>query len=354
MESQSPDMSNPFELISESRFHRRVTLNTGYGALNVSFADIGYETGPALLFMPGMFSSRYLGVPLHVIAERAGVRLLVVDRPGMGASTDVPLSQRVAAWTDILPRLLAHLKIPRVNLVAHSAGTMYLLNTWAQCRDYVNPNIAVIAPWVDLAHSRVTVMQMAQYLPTKAFAVWNLIPRFFVTQASPVLASSGAVIRRMSLRGDSTTHETAEDLSFLNDNWRRVERDYGLPQLEQKELSRLAIRYMHTENTVGANSEALQCLRKGDSNWGICSDYAVCARTLAGYQASPNGGFSIHAYFASTDFLVGKRGKKYFESCWQAPGVEAIDFVSKEVEGSDHDTVALSVEVWEEIFSLVK
>jgi len=144
MESPSPGTSNPYELISESRFHRRVTLNTGYGALNVSFADVGCETGPALLFMTGMFASRYLGVLLHMIAERAGVRMLVVDRPGMGASTDVPLGQRVAAWTDMLPRLLAYLDIRRVSLVAHSAGTIYLLNTWAQCRDYVNPNIAVI------------------------------------------------------------------------------------------------------------------------------------------------------------------------------------------------------------------
>ncbi|KAJ6109847.1 hypothetical protein N7486_002082 [Penicillium sp. IBT 16267x] len=347
-------MANPYHLISESRFHRRVTLNTGHGRLNVTFADIGCETGPVLLFMPGMFSSRYLGIPLHVIAERAGVRLLIVDRPGMGASTDVPLAQRVAAWTDMLPHLLAHLDITRVSLVAHSAGTVFLLNTWAQCRDYVNPVIAVIAPWVDVAHSRVTAMQMAQYLPTKAFAVWNLIPRFFVTQASPVLASSGAVIRRMSWRGDNATHETTEDLSFLNDNRRQIERDYGVPRSEQADLARLAIRFMHTENTVGVNSEALQCLRKGDSSWGVCSDYAVCAQTLAGYQAISEDRFSIRAYFAAKDFLVGKRGQKYFEDCWQAPGVEAVDFISREVEGSDHDTVALSVEVWEEIFSFVK
>ncbi|KAJ5657984.1 uncharacterized protein N7484_001633 [Penicillium longicatenatum] len=346
-------MSNPYELISKSRFHRRVTLDCGDGPLSISFADMGCETGPALLFIPGMFSSRYPGIPLHVIAERAGVRLLVVDRPGMGASTDVPLAQRVAAWTDMLPRLLAHLHIPRVSLVAHSAGTIYLLNTWARCRDYINPVIAVIAPWVDPAHSRVTAMQMAQYVPTKAFAVWNLIPRFIVTQASPVLASSGTVFRRMSLRSEST-NETEEDLSFLNDNRRRVERDYGVPRSEQEELTGLALRYMYAENTVGANSEALQCLRKGDSNWGVCSDYAVCAQTLAGYQATPEDRFSIHAYFAAKDFMVGKRGKKYFEDCWQSPGVEAIDFVSREVEGSDHDTIAFSVEVWEEIFSFVK
>lgn len=148
MESQSPDMSNPYQLISKSRFHRRVTLNTGHGPLSITFADVGCKTGPALLFLPGMFASRYISAPLHAIAERAGVRLLVVDRPGMGASTDVPLGQRVAAWTDMLPRLLAHLEIPRMSLVAHSAGTVFLLNTWAQCRDYVNPAIAVIGTFL--------------------------------------------------------------------------------------------------------------------------------------------------------------------------------------------------------------
>jgi pimeloyl-ACP methyl ester carboxylesterase len=91
-----------------------------------------------------MFGSRYLSIPMHVIAERAGVRLLVVDRPGMGASTDVPLSQRIAVWVDMLPRLLAHLGIPRVSLVSHSAGTIYLLNTWAHCREIMSPVITFL------------------------------------------------------------------------------------------------------------------------------------------------------------------------------------------------------------------
>lgn len=137
-------MSDPLSLISSNRFHRRVILDTAYGPLTITFADIGCATGPALLFLPGMFASRYLGIPMHVIAERAGVRLLVVDRPGMGASNDVPLAQRITVWVDMLPRLLAHLGIPRVSLVAHSAGTMYLLNTWAQCREIVSPVIALI------------------------------------------------------------------------------------------------------------------------------------------------------------------------------------------------------------------
>lgn len=62
----------------------------------------------------------------------------------MGASTEVPLSERVATWTDMLPRLLAHLNIPRVSLVAHSVGIIYLLNIWSKCREYINPVIFVI------------------------------------------------------------------------------------------------------------------------------------------------------------------------------------------------------------------
>lgn len=137
-------MTDPLSLISNTRFHRRVVLDTAHGPLTVSFAEIGCATGPALLFLPGMFASRYLGITMHTVAERFGVRLLVVDRPGMGASTDVPLAQRVAVWVDMLPRLLAYLKIPRVSLVAHSAGTIYLLNTWAQCREVVSPVITVL------------------------------------------------------------------------------------------------------------------------------------------------------------------------------------------------------------------
>ncbi|GES62413.1 hypothetical protein ATEIFO6365_0005039000 [Aspergillus terreus] len=342
-------MPDPYHLISQSRFHRRINFDTTYGPLTITFADIGCETGPALLFMPGMFASRYLGIPLHVLAERAGVRLLVVDRPGMGASTDVPLAQRVAVWIEIVPQFLAYLQIPRVNLVAHSAGTIFLLNTWAQCREYINPVIAVIAPWVDPTYSRVTIMQIAQHVPTKAFAVWNKIPRFIATQASPVLSASGALVRHISPSGSGDSQDTAEGLPFVNEDWRRVERDYGVPVAEQKELAQLAIRFMHTENTVGANSEAMQTLRKdGGSSWGVCSDYAECAKALATDRCT------LRAYFAATDALVGTKGQKYFEECWRAPGTEAVDFVSRTIAGSDHDTVAQSVEVWEDIFASIK
>ncbi|KAL4808094.1 Alpha/Beta hydrolase protein [Aspergillus unguis] len=342
-------MSDPLALISSNRFHRRVNLHTKYGSLTVSFAEIGCATGPALLFMPGMFASRYLGIPMDVMAERAGVRMIVVDRPGMGASTNVPVAQRLDAWVDIVPRLLDHLGIPRVSLVSHSAGTTYLLNTWARCRERVNPLIILLAPWVDPGHSHVTSMQMAQYLPRSAFSLWHHIAHFFVTQAGPVLASSGAVVRQMS---SLSINRTEEDLSA---NWLQLERDYGIAHEEQAEIVRLVIRFMFDESTVGADSEVLVCLRKAEGrSWGVCDDYEEFAQTMAAREQTLGGQVSVKAYFAAKDALVGSKGQKYFEECWRAAGGEGVNFVSTTREETDHDTLVQSVAVWEEIFSLVQ
>ncbi|KAL4783348.1 Alpha/Beta hydrolase protein [Aspergillus varians] len=350
-------MTSPLTLVSNISFHRRITLDTSHGPLTISYADIGCPTGPAVLYIPGMFASRYLGIPLHIIAERAGVRLLVIDRPGMGASPDVPVSQRISVWVDIVPRLLAHLAIPRVTLVSHSAGTIYLLNTWAKCRELMSPVVIFLAPWVDAAHSRVTAMQAAQYIPAPAFSFWNAIPKFVITQATPALGASAAAMRRMTMASGIGTNRSDEGGTFLDENWRRMERDYGVPREEAAAMWGVASRFMFAENTVGANGEALQCLRKGDGgDWGVCSDYASGMRALAGLEMGRAEGerVTVRTYFSETDAMVGSRGQQYFEQCWRAPEVEGVDFVCRTIEGTDHDAVAQSVEVWEEIFSLVR
>lgn len=72
--------------------HRELTLpaTATHDALNVSYADVGRQPEssgaasaadqPTILFMPGMFASRFIGLTLHTIAEKLGVRVLIVDR----------------------------------------------------------------------------------------------------------------------------------------------------------------------------------------------------------------------------------------------------------------------------------
>lgn len=74
--------------ISDSRFHRQFTLSPAadHGALTFTYADVGHapetpgHSPPTILFIPGMFGSRYLAVSMHAIAAKLGVRVLVVDR----------------------------------------------------------------------------------------------------------------------------------------------------------------------------------------------------------------------------------------------------------------------------------
>lgn len=75
MDPESPH-SQALRYISNSRFHRLFK----HGDLKISYADIGAASDTTILFMPGMFASRYLAVWMHTIAESLGVRMLVVDR----------------------------------------------------------------------------------------------------------------------------------------------------------------------------------------------------------------------------------------------------------------------------------
>lgn len=83
------DSARSFALnyVSNPDFHRSFTVQATatHGQLEVSYGVYGRqpiesETIPTLLLMPGMFSSRYLGLVSHTIAEKQGVRVLVVDR----------------------------------------------------------------------------------------------------------------------------------------------------------------------------------------------------------------------------------------------------------------------------------
>lgn len=73
--------------ISDSRFHHRFSLpaTADHDSLNVTYAVAGHTSEspqriPTILFMPGMFASRYMAVQMHAIAAKLGVRVLVVDR----------------------------------------------------------------------------------------------------------------------------------------------------------------------------------------------------------------------------------------------------------------------------------
>lgn len=302
------------------------------------------------------------------------------SRPGMGHSTDVPLQQRVNVWIEVVPPLLAHLQIEHVALASHSSGTIYLLNTLIRCRGILDPNKPVVAlvgtvdlpsmnsvtilgtrtdcttaPWVDPAHSHVTTMQMAQSLPTSIFSVWHHMPK--------IASASETAFSKISNLLPSSSGVNAAETKPLQKNRQRIERDYGLPVDLQKELQAQTLKSMLSEAMVGADSEALCCLRKGPAGlWADCDDYALFVRKLAelerGRRAEGGSGntekLGISAYFAETDAMIGKRGQSYMENCWKGSGEgefqDVLNFTTTTVKETDHDSVVQSVKVLEQIF----
>lgn len=211
------------------------------------------------------------------------------------------------------------------------------------------------APWVDPAHSHSTTMKMAQNLPVSVFGIWHHIPK--------VVSASGTAFNQISSWLPSSSGLGAAESPPLERNRQRIESEYGLPVQLQKELQTVSFKSMLSENMVGADSEALCCLRKGPAGlWGDCDDYALFVRRLSelerSWKADQVVGRSeklrISIYFAETDDMIGKKGQTYMENCWKgSEGDEfedVMDFTTTTVSETDHDSVVQSVEVLEQIF----
>ncbi|KAK7707838.1 hypothetical protein SLS64_005055 [Diaporthe eres] len=198
-------------------------------------------------------------------------------------------------------------------------------------------------------------MQMVKYLPTSVFGVWHHMPK--------IVSAGGAMFDKISKLLPSSSGVNAAETPPLERNRQKIERDYGMPVELQKELQTLTLKAIFSENMVGADSEALCCLRKGPAGlWAYCDDYALFVKKLAELErnrrADEGDGrrekLRISAYFAETDAMIGKRGQSYMEGCWKgSEGDEFQDvltFTTMTIKDTDHDSVVQSVEVLRQIF----
>lgn len=178
-----------------------------------------------------------------------------------------------------------------------------------------------------------------------------------------IASASGAAFDKISKSLPSSSGINAAETAPLERNRQKIESEYGLSVELQKELQPQTLKVMLGENMVGADSEALCCLRKGPAGlWGDCDDYAVFVKKLAELErsrrAEDGGGnpdkLRIRAYFAETDAMIGKKGQSYMENCWKGNGgdevLDVLDFTTTTVKETDHDSVVQSVEVLKQIF----
>ncbi|MCB0896003.1 MAG: alpha/beta hydrolase [Nocardioides sp.] len=108
------------------------------GDRRLSFAEYGPRRGPAIVWMHGTPGARRQ-IPLEAreYADQRGVRIIGLDRPGIGSSTPY-LYPNILDWTQDLELVLDTLAIDTVRLIGLSGGGPYALAAGAALPDRVH------------------------------------------------------------------------------------------------------------------------------------------------------------------------------------------------------------------------
>jgi pimeloyl-ACP methyl ester carboxylesterase len=125
----------------------RLTLRDGR---TLAWHEWGVPDGIPVLRLQGTPGSRFARYPRPEVWERLGVRVVMADRPGYGASTRLP-GRGLGDVADDLAELLDHLGLDRVPVAGGSGGGPHVLAMCARHPERVSAATVVVgaAPLTD-------------------------------------------------------------------------------------------------------------------------------------------------------------------------------------------------------------
>jgi pimeloyl-ACP methyl ester carboxylesterase len=104
----------------------------------LSFAEFGTPNGAAIIWMHGTPGGRrQVPIEARLYAEQHNIRIIGIDRPGIGTSTP-HLYANVLAWTEDLAVLADNLGIDKMRVIGLSGGGPYALAAGAALPDRVH------------------------------------------------------------------------------------------------------------------------------------------------------------------------------------------------------------------------
>ncbi|KAF2655882.1 hypothetical protein K491DRAFT_598093 [Lophiostoma macrostomum CBS 122681] len=365
------------EFLCDVRFHHSFLLppdpRTGRRKpFRVSYSDFGDSDSDAVVvFCGALMDTRLSYAPLDQLAKVYHVRMIHADRPGIGGTDPVEQHQRIATWLEIVPALLAHLKISHVSLASHSGGDIYLFNTLLTFPHLLHPTtpyVTFFAPWVHHSHTGVTQMRATELLPAPLIGRFAALARFVNNNVIPLADLSSAFLHRLK---DSFRHSTSAPapVSLSPKPMSRASSTKGVaPGLDLDdpavvdEMRQLITTYLFAENTDGISADAQLFLKKPHSTpwhsgifWSDIDHVVPLLRKiiLEDQDRKEDGRrWLVDAYHAETDSMVGARGRVWFDNCWssgssdaQSPAVgeersrNSLEYRSETVPYTDHNYI---------------
>jgi pimeloyl-ACP methyl ester carboxylesterase len=116
----------------------------------IAFSEVGDPKGHVVLCCVGMGLTRYLMAFYDELARTLNLRLVTLDRPGVGESgphqVDEPSTP--LSWPDDVAIVCNYLRVTKFSILAHSAGAIYALATALRIPQHIRGRIHLLAPWI--------------------------------------------------------------------------------------------------------------------------------------------------------------------------------------------------------------
>jgi pimeloyl-ACP methyl ester carboxylesterase len=154
----------------------------------LAYAEFGDPGGEPVVFMHGWCGSRTTRHPDDSLSAGLGVRLITVDRPGVGGSDRLP-GRRLLDWPDDVRQLADELGLERFAVLGHSGGGPHALACAARLAERVT-QVGVACGFAPMNRAAATdgmQPQMRRAVPLLRWAPWL---------SGPMLASLPKAYRR--------------------------------------------------------------------------------------------------------------------------------------------------------------
>ncbi|KAF2244486.1 hypothetical protein BU26DRAFT_435448 [Trematosphaeria pertusa] len=366
------------EFLCDRRFHQSYVLppnpETGRRTpCRISYADYGDPNSDAVvLFCGALMGMRLCYSPLDQLAKAYNIRIIHPDRPGVGGSDPVELHERISMWLEMVPRLLSHLNISHVSIASHSGGAIYALNTMLMYPNLLhpqNPYVCFFAPWVHHSHSKVKQLRATELLPAPLIGRFASLARFVNDNVVPLAGMSSGFLQGLKgtlnqstpapapvpLTPFTTTLSRTDSIASRGEHPGLALNDPDVVEELRKEI----LAYLFAECMDGISADAQLFLKKPHTLswcspsmlWSDTDDFVLLLSKLISEEGTGKESrtWTIDAFHAEDDNMIGEKGKQWFDNCWQpekpstasahsteTPPVR-YEFRSKVVKGTDHN-----------------
>ena len=117
--------------------------------LRVSVGVVGDSSARPVVMFLGLGCVRYLIALYDDLAHSFGLRLICIDRWGIGRTDNVVQAMgNPAEWAQVIERVVQEIGVDEFQIIAHSAGAPYACAAAIQLRERVRGRLQLLAPWV--------------------------------------------------------------------------------------------------------------------------------------------------------------------------------------------------------------